>query len=67
VSHDEEDGASQFHPDGYTPMGEAAMITLPELVALDESLRALASLPLGWRASRESRSAAWVLSKGDSS
>jgi|LakMenE01Jun11ns_1017448.scaffolds.fasta_scaffold9624795_2 hypothetical protein len=60
VTHDVEDGAWQFHPfSGITPEIEATVVSLEEMVRLDESLRLLSDLPAGWHAWRKSADAAW--------
>lgn len=60
VSHDEEDGAWQFHPkSGPTPESEAAVVSLRTVVELDPSITTLADLPLGWCAWREQQDASW--------
>ena len=61
VTHDADDGAWQFHArDGLTPEGEAAVVSLRSMLNLDESIRALADLPLGWHAWREAPDAPWT-------
>jgi hypothetical protein len=59
VSHDEDDGAWQFHTDEPGPPREAdaAVVGLGKMVELDESVAELADLPLGWHAWRESEDA----------
>lgn len=60
VTHDEDDGAWQFHPNsGVTPEYEATVVSLGTMVDLDDSLRQLFDLPLGWHAWRESPAADW--------
>jgi len=60
VSHDEEDGAWQFHPySGPTPESEAAVVGLRTIVELDPSVAELHDLPLGWCAWRERPDASW--------
>jgi hypothetical protein len=60
VTHDEEDGAWQFHPNsGPTPESEAAVVALRTMVEHDPSIAILADLPLGWCAWREARGAPW--------
>ena len=64
VTHDEDDGAWQFHPhSGPTPENEAAVVSLESLVKLDGSLRQLSDLPRGWHAWRQSPDAAWERSQ----
>ena len=61
VFHDEEDGGWQFHTSEPGPPREsdAAVVGLGEIVRLDESIAALADLPLGWHARRDSEDAPW--------
>src|SRR5438128_2699237 len=59
VSHDSVDGAWQFLEWG-TPREEDAMIVLlEEMTRIDNSIRELADLPLGWRATRRSPAEPW--------
>lgn len=62
VSHeDEEGGGWQFHPSsGWTPMTEAALVSLRQILAHDATLSAVADLPLGWCAWRDGRGAPWA-------
>lgn len=60
VSHDEDDGAWQFHPkSGPTSESEAAVAGLSTMLALDASIAELADLPLGWCAWRDIPEAPW--------
>ena len=60
VTHDKEDGAWQFHPhSGLTPEDDAAVTSLKNIVNLDESIRKLADLPVGWHAWRETPESKW--------
>lgn len=60
VTHDEDDGAWQFHPHaGITPENEVKVVSLETMVKLDPSLIALADLPLGWHAWRQNPDAEW--------
>jgi hypothetical protein len=60
VTHDSDDGAWQFHPyGGLTPEQDAVVVSLGSIVDMDSSILALADLPRGWHAWRESRSATW--------
>jgi hypothetical protein len=59
VSHDEDDGGWQFiGPEG-ADMDQAMLVGLKEVLERDGSIAELADLPLGWRAWRASRGAAW--------
>ena len=60
VTHDEEDGAWQFHPRGGTPSEtDGAVVGLQTIVAIDPSVGSLADLPLGWCAWRDEATTAW--------
>ncbi len=59
VSHDEEDGIWEFL-DGDTAVEEdATIISLFEIVQLDESVNVLYDLPLGWLAYRQNKNLCW--------
>ena len=61
VTHDEEDGAWQFHPRaGPTREQDARVVALRIVMILDPSIGELADLPLGWHAWRESPGRPWV-------
>ena len=60
VSHDEEDGAWQFHPmSGPIAENQASVVGLRTILDLDPSLAILADLPLGWCAWRDEKGSAW--------
>jgi hypothetical protein len=60
VSHDDDDGAWQFHPkSGPTSEEESAVVGLKTIIDLDPSVAILSDLPLGWCAWREQPDAAW--------
>lgn len=64
VSHDADDGSWQFHPySGPTPMEEARVVGLREIVAMEPRLAELADLPLGWHAWCDSPEAEWQRAK----
>lgn len=52
ASHDEDDGAWQFHP-GFTSEKDAAVVGLGTIGRLDPGLREMCDLLLGWVATRE--------------
>ena len=54
VTHDEDDGAWQFHPHGGTNELEALVVSLKTITQIDPSVLSLADLPLGWCAWRSS-------------
>jgi hypothetical protein len=63
VTHDADDGAWQFvngHGDT-DDTGSAMVVAAATVAALDPALGELASLPLGWRAWRESVDQPWRL------
>jgi hypothetical protein len=63
VSHDEEDGAWQFHPIGGTAEEDAKVVGLKTMWDIDQSIAALSDLPLGWCATRSSVKNAWKRKK----
>jgi hypothetical protein len=65
VCHDSDDGSWQFLTGGSANMADAMVVALKEIVDIDPSLLALADLPLGWQASRESQQSPWTRSKMD--
>jgi hypothetical protein len=62
VSHDYEDGAWQFHGSQSNPMQEndALVASLQSIVQLDDSVRNLSDLPVGWHAWRTAREMPWL-------
>ncbi len=59
VSHDAVDGGWQFLPGTEVSEQDAMVLLLSEIVDLDETIRELADLPLGWIAERQSRHSEW--------
>lgn len=60
VSHDEDDGAWQFHSsEGGAIEAEAVLVSLRSIVQADPSIELLADLPIGWHAWRDSRDSEW--------
>lgn len=59
VTHDQDDGAWQFLCGTTNDGSDGRVVGLEEIVQLDPSLRELADLPVGWRASRESPQDSW--------
>ena len=59
VSHDEEDGAWQFHAGETIDESNAKVVALKRIVELDRSVMQLADLPLGWVATRSDVGAVW--------
>jgi hypothetical protein len=54
VTHDEEDGAWQFLCGTTNADEHLRIVALSEIVDLDDSVSEIATLPLGWRATRDS-------------
>ena len=63
VSHDEDDGAWQFHPLNGTAEEDVAVVSLRTIVETDPSVTTLFDLPLGWSASRKSKISQWERQK----
>jgi isopentenyl-diphosphate Delta-isomerase len=63
VTHDEDDGAWQFHSGALVDEKDAMILALSEVCEIDPTIANLADLPLGWRATRISASSPWVRSK----
>lgn len=59
VSHDEDDGAWQFHHGYNVSIEDAMIISLAEIVSLDNTFNQLSDLPLGWIAVRQSVNSSW--------
>lgn len=59
VTHDDDDGAWQFHTGQAVDGGEAMIVALREIVKLDPSVASLADLPYGWIAMRDSVTSEW--------
>lgn len=61
VTHDEEDGAWQFHPVSNSPPSEsdAAVISLAHMLKIEPRIAELADLPTGWHAWRDTPEAPW--------
>jgi hypothetical protein len=59
VTHDQDDGAWQFHAMETVPTSEARVVALDEIIFRDPSIVELADLPLGWSAIRDSITAQW--------
>jgi len=60
VSHDAADGCWQFLTGDAISMDDAMLVALKEIVKRDPTVVALADLPLGWEAWRESPESQWV-------
>ena len=60
VTHDQDDGAWQFHTSNTMWATDARIVALEEIVFRDSSVVELSDLPLGWKAIRDSRAGPWV-------
>jgi hypothetical protein len=63
VTHDEDDGAWQFHSGTPTSASDAMIVSLEEVFEHDPSIGGLADLPLGWQAKRITGEHPWVRSR----
>lgn len=61
VSHNLNDGAWQFLGWDTPSAGDAVRVCLEHVIALDETVRELASLPPGWHAWRRSPQEPWLV------
>lgn len=59
VTHDQDDGAWQFHTGITVPASEAKVVALDEIIFHDPRIVELADLPLGWSAIRDSITSPW--------
>ncbi len=60
VSHDQDDGAWQFHPySGRTPEHEAKVVSLKSMLEVEPRIAELADLPHGWHAWRQDKDDVW--------
>ncbi len=59
VSHDEDDGAWQFHSGERVDGSNAKVVALKRVVELDRSVMQLADLPMGWIATRSQADTEW--------
>jgi hypothetical protein len=60
VTHDQDDGAWQFHSANTTWDTDARIAALEEIVFHDPSVSELSDLPIGWMAIRDSNEGPWV-------
>jgi hypothetical protein len=63
VTHDEDDGAWQFHTGTMADDSDGRLVALKTIVARDASVTELADLPEGWVATREKPGDAWRRSR----
>lgn len=62
VWHDEDDGVWQFLDGSDVDEGDTLIISLKEIVELDDSIsQLLSSLPLGWVAFRNNKNSEWEM------
>ena len=60
VSHDQDDGAWQFHTGAaQVAASDLMIVALEEMVEHDQSICELADLPYGWYAERDSIGSSW--------
>lgn len=59
VYNEEDDGAWQFHTDKEPNKDEASIISLEEIINIDNSIMELSDLPYGWCAWRETKTSPW--------
>lgn len=63
ASHDEDDGAWQFHSAGSASMDDARVVSLEEITRIEPAILQLADLPRGWTADRVQPGAPWQRKK----
>lgn len=65
VWHDEDDGMWQFLDGTDIKEEDALIVSLKEIVELDNSILQLYSLPLGWVAFRSNKNSEWEIMDGE--
>ena len=65
VTRDLDDGTWQFLDGGHVFEGDAALVLLGEMLQFDPSIAAIADLPLGWHAWRDSAEGEWNRIEGE--
>ena len=60
VSHDEDDGMWEFLDGEDVCEENALVVSMSEMVQIDESINKLYDLPLGWVAYRENKTTEWI-------
>lgn len=63
VSHDEDDGMWEFLDGDMVDENNAAIVSLEEMICMDDSINELFDLPLGWVAYRENIYSEWTRAK----
>ncbi len=59
VSHDEDDGAWQFNCEDHLSFDNVIVVSLKNIIDIDETVNALSDLPVGWIAWRDSKNSPW--------
>ncbi|RNB80265.1 hypothetical protein EDM56_28095 [Brevibacillus fluminis] len=59
VSHDEDDGAWQFHDGSDVDIEGSMLVSFGEILELDHSVSDIIDLPIGWIAEREGPDGVW--------
>jgi hypothetical protein len=59
VTHDQHDGAWEFHTRKTVRLSEARIVALDEIMVRDPSIGEVADLPPGWSAIRDSITSPW--------
>ena len=59
VFHDDDDGSWQFHHEKEPVEKNAMVVGLSEIIDIDETIKELADLPMGWLAWREAIGTPW--------
>jgi hypothetical protein len=61
VSHDQDDGAWQFHSlRGPASLREAALVSLEQMLRVEPGIEELADLPAAWHAWRDDENGPWT-------
>jgi hypothetical protein len=63
VTHDKDDHSWQFLTLHTPDETDAIVVSLEEIVNLDDSINQLSNLPVGWHAWRESKDEPWTIEK----
>ena len=63
VSHDAEDGMWQFLCGGTHTQEQARVVSLNEILTLDNTVSELANMPSGYIAERKSKHSKWTMKK----
>lgn len=63
VFHYEEDGAWQFSGEEECDESDYRVISLEEMIIMDNSILKIADLPMGYKASRKTKNENWVIKR----